>query len=219
MLYVICDSSKGKYLTVNSTGISITTNVEKATKWKVAESAQNLLLSLKKAKKPKIHQLFNYKIKSIEEEKSVSLKEAKQKSQEVSLPVVSIVSKNEESIVVCENIEESVEEKLTDILHFIDGLNVKQKDLEAKQSVIDLELTDILHKIELSPNMNACQGYQMYKAIREITQHRRKIKNELELVKYIMDQELDFSDTQKIKSKLNSMHNRKYVPRIHNELF
>lgn len=218
MLYVICDSSKGKYLTVNSTGISVTTNIEKATKWKVAESAQNLLLSLKKAKKTKIHQLFNYKIKSIEE-KTVSLEETKQKSQEVSLPVVSIVSKNKESIVVCENIEQSVEKKLTDILHFIEGLNVKQKDLEAKQSVIDLELTDILHKIELSPNMNACQGYQMYKAIREITQHRRKIKNELELVKYIMDQEFDFSDTQKIKSKLHSIHNRKYVPRIHNELF
>jgi hypothetical protein len=49
------------------------------------------------------------------------------------------------------------------------------------------ELTDIEHEIELSNPKNACDGYKLYKELREIRVRRRTAKNENQLLQEIYD--------------------------------
>lgn len=45
---------------------------------------------------------------------------------------------------------------------------------------------DILHTIELSPNMNAHDGYLYYKTLRDIRRERRLLKSENELLEVLL---------------------------------
>ena len=45
----------------------------------------------------------------------------------------------------------------------------------------ELEIEDLEHLMEFA-KLNASQGYQMYKAMKEVRKRRRELKNELELL-------------------------------------
>lgn len=51
----------------------------------------------------------------------------------------------------------------------------------------DLKSQDLLHKIEMSEDMDAPHGYDMYKRIREIRRERRVCKNENDLLRPIVN--------------------------------
>ena len=48
--------------------------------------------------------------------------------------------------------------------------------------VYEKETQDVLHYIELHANMNAADGNEMYKKLREIRRNRRQCKNEMDLL-------------------------------------
>lgn len=48
--------------------------------------------------------------------------------------------------------------------------------------VYDKETQDILHYVELHENMNAAQGNDMYKKLRDVRRKRRQCKNEIDLL-------------------------------------
>ena len=97
-------------------------------------------------------------------------------------------------------------------------LYVYEENLKAELSYIDREICDIQHYIEFF-SLDAAKGYKAYRLLKERLAKRREIKNELAKTACFIDaSSADFSEG-KVKSKISSIDNQKYTPRIHNELF
>lgn len=96
---------------------------------------------------------------------------------------------------------------------------IKRKEELCKQlSDVDKELSDINHYIEFC-NLNAAQGYKVYKMIKERRAKRRTIKNELVVVDAILEKKIGDSITEEIEKVINHLDKRIYTPRILNDLF
>lgn len=88
-------------------------------------------------------------------------------------------------------------------------------DLSEQLSRLDQELCDVYHYIELEPPLNVVQGYKTYKLLRNILLERRKVKDQLLILK-------DMSETidrNKLITLNGQYHNQKYKPRRLTELF
>ena len=94
-----------------------------------------------------------------------------------------------------------------------------RKDILLNQlSKVDQELSDINHYIEFC-NLNAAQGYKAYKMIKDRRIIRRSIKNELDVLNIILGKKISETATDEIHKAITGMDNRKYEPRVLNELF
>ena len=62
----------------------------------------------------------------------------------------------------------------------------RKSELLSQLSNVDRELSNCLHEIELTGNMNACDGYKEYKRTKTILKRRRIIKDELSVVDSIL---------------------------------
>lgn len=94
----------------------------------------------------------------------------------------------------------------------------RKDNLLSQLSKIDQELSDINHYIEFV-NLNAAQGYKAYKMIKDRRIKRRSIKNELQVVDIILSKKISETATDEIQKTISGMDNRKYEPRVLNELF
>ena len=74
------------------------------------------------------------------------------------------------------------------------------------------------HYIEFV-NLNAAQGYKAYKMIKDRRIIRRSIKNELDILNIILGKKISETATDEIQKAVSGMDNRKYEPRVLNELF
>ena len=93
---------------------------------------------------------------------------------------------------------------------------------------IEGELNDLMHEIELGNSKNVCQGYLLYKQIRDLRIERRRCKEEVEILKdmytYLKSQVgQEFKHKiQRIQSdaaKLREVQERRtYKPRQRNDL-
>lgn len=124
---------------------------------------------------------------------------------------------NTEMVSTAENIQRWINK--------IDGLNglateaLHRKDELVQQlSKVDQELSDVNHYIEFC-NLNAAQGYKAYKMIKDRRIKRRSIKNELQVVDIILGKKISETATDEIQKAITGMDNRKYEPRVLNELF
>lgn len=122
-----------------------------------------------------------------------------------------------ERVAIAENIQYWVDK--------VNGLNglaseaVHRKDKLVDQlSTVDKEICDILHYIEFC-NLNAAQGYKAYKMIKERRIRRRSIKNELQVLDIILGKKISETATDEIEKVISGMDNRKYEPRVMQELF
>ena len=124
---------------------------------------------------------------------------------------------NSETVAHSEGIE-----RWKDKINTLNGLveeALQRKDELGKQlSEVDQELSDIAHYIEFC-NLNAAQGYKAYKMIKDRRIRRRSIKNELELVKAILDGKICGSLKGEMDNIVNNIENKKYEPKILQELF
>ena len=107
----------------------------------------------------------------------------------------------------------------------LDKLNLQESEaLHRKDSLlnqlskVDQELSDINHYIEFC-NLNAAQGYKAYKMIKDRRIIRRSIKNELDVLNIILSKKISETATDEIHKAITGMDNRKYEPRVLNELF
>ena len=87
-----------------------------------------------------------------------------------------------------------------------------------KLSEVDKEISDINHYIEFG-KFNAYQGWLAFNMLRHRLRKRRKIKNELLVIQQLGDSKITSSMLQAIKKSIAEMDNRKYIPRVLNELF
>lgn len=86
-----------------------------------------------------------------------------------------------------------------DVISRYEGDLVRQKEL-------DDETQDLLHAIELSPRMNASQGYKIYDKLYAVRNERRLCKNEIDLLKPLYDYLSDkrvINDLTQIQGKCN----------------
>lgn len=124
---------------------------------------------------------------------------------------------NTETVLLAENIQYWI-----DKMNGFNGLAfeaVHRKDkLTDQLSTVDKEICDILHYIEFC-NLNAAQGYKVYKMIKERRIRRRSIKNELQVLDIILGKKISETATDEIEKAVAGMDKRKYEPRVMSELF
>lgn len=89
----------------------------------------------------------------------------------------------------------------------------RKSELICQLSNIDKELSNCLHEIELSKNMNACNGYKEYRRIKIILEKRRIIKDELIVVKSILSSNLQSIGSDRIQKVIDELGNRKFTIR------
>lgn len=104
------------------------------------------------------------------------------------------------------------------------------KELNNKLSIADQKVGDIEHFIEFNNSLNAAQGYQIYKLLKEVLEERRIIKNQINEFSVIYHFVKENYDNNKKKSLIrsitdrNNVHNneaenKKYRVRVLTEIF
>lgn len=89
----------------------------------------------------------------------------------------------------------------------------RKSELLSQLSNVDKELSNCLHEIELTGNMNACDGYKEYKRAKTILKRRRIIKDELSVVDSILTSNLQSMATDRIQKVVNGLGKRRFVVR------
>lgn len=89
----------------------------------------------------------------------------------------------------------------------------RKSELLSQLSNVDRELSNCLHEIELTGNMNACDGYKEYKRAKTILKRRRIIKDELSVVDSILTSNLQSMATDRIQKVVNGLGKRKFMIR------
>lgn len=80
-------------------------------------------------------------------------------------------------------------------LDFARSALTRYEENERRWQEYDQETQDLLHVIELSDNLNASKGYDMYRRLAAVRRERRQCKNEMDLLKPVYD---FFADKQTI---------------------
>lgn len=94
----------------------------------------------------------------------------------------------------------------------------RQEQLTQELSKVDKELSDIEHYIEFS-NLNAYQGYQAAKMIKDKRRIRRSIKNELTVINVILSRRISETVQDEVVKCINVLDHRTYNPRVLEKMF
>lgn len=86
-------------------------------------------------------------------------------------------------------------DQIRSFLEFVRSAVTRYEENERRWQEYDQETQDLLHVIELSDNLNASKGYDMYRRLAAVRRERRQCKNEMDLLKPVYD---FFSDKQTI---------------------
>lgn len=85
--------------------------------------------------------------------------------------------------------------------------------LNMELSRLDKELSDILHRIEFESLKDMYKGWLVYKKIRENRRKRRKIKDEITIIKMVPKNTSNFN-RENVKKAVEGLSKRKYILRI-----
>lgn len=120
------------------------------------------------------------------------------------------------------SINTSDSDDLLDKVIMIEDLAKELKErgefLRCRLSLIDKEISDIAHAAEFY-TLNAAQGYKIYKLLHESRIERRKVKDEMEKIRYILEETMNGALANRISKKIIGLDNRQYSPRVLKELF
>lgn len=84
----------------------------------------------------------------------------------------------------------------------------RKEELVNMLSNVDKELSNCLHKIELTTWKNGCDGYKEYKAVKMVLEKRRIIKDELSIVQSILESNLESISLNRIEDVVNRLSAR-----------
>ena len=112
----------------------------------------------------------------------------------------------------------SLSDAINNIFEVISGAEQRGEELSTALSEVDQEIADIHHYIEFG-KFNAYQGYLAFNMLKNRLKKRRQIKDELHILKQFGTCKLNSSTIASIKSEIENLNNRKYLPRKLNELF
>lgn len=100
----------------------------------------------------------------------------------------------------------------------INVLRDMQTETNREMSEIDKEITDIEHAAEFY-NLNAAQGYKLYKMLHDARVKRREIKNKHDILQWVMSKKVEKLSNNVLNNQMCNIKARIYVPRVLKELF
>ena len=117
-----------------------------------------------------------------------------------------------------ENLIPNLSAEINGILDVITSAEQRMAELQSAMDNVEEEICDIHHYIEFG-KFNAYQGYLAFNMLKNRLQKRRKIKDELHILKKLGTCKLNSSMLSDIQSSIDNLNHRKYQPRRLNELF
>lgn len=189
MEYIITD---GKQYISTSGGIRSVNNIKNATKFS-KKKADNVLKAL-----PKTLKMFKWECVLVEDEKKNQI-EIK-------------------SIDEYQGLTDNILEKMIDWENYIIKLQEYMVVINNQLSLVDQEISDIRHYAE-DFNLNMYQAWKLYKLLQDACRRRRKIKNEMYKIRYILSSNFVDCTNKAISNYIKNLEHRQYNPRILKELF
>jgi hypothetical protein len=111
-----------------------------------------------------------------------------------------------------------IKDELSNIDSFITYIKNRKLYLSNLLSQEDMKIVDIEHAAEFY-KLNAARGYKLYRMLHEARINRRKIKDELEEIEILEHLNFNMTKAQQMINSIKQMENKKYRPRILEELF
>ena len=193
------------YLKANPGKTGVVANMNSATFFESENKAINLVMNL-----PRSMKNLGYHVAEIEhEENEKDIERPKKYYQNV-----------EQEIRLYSEIGEfeDVIKLLTECEQFVNNIVSNKEYLNAKLTTIEKEQTDLEHAIEFY-NLNACEGFKLYKKLKEVRLERRKIKDSLTVISILEDSFSSSFFEYPPSKRVEGIKNRKYKPRALKELF
>lgn len=122
-----------------------------------------------------------------------------------------------EKVMEADNIQRWLD-RIKDLNGLAKDASDRKEELVQQLSKVDKELSDIEHYIEFS-NLNAYQGYQAAKMIKDRRIIRRGIKNELTVINIILGKRISETAQEEITKCINGLDHRTYNPRVLDKMF
>lgn len=190
MCYIVCDGDN--YLKQNKSGFSVTTNINEATRWTKINAAKNVCRDMNQGKKLGT---YEWETKFVTQENKIIYPPAK--------PI---------------ELSYEILDKVREFSEFASQLEERNSYLKSMLSQVDLEIVDIEHAAEFF-ELNAAQGYKLYKLLHETRKRRREIKKELDEINFSLGTTITSSKLKSLEKTLIGLDNKQYTPRINKELF
>lgn len=189
MHYVIINSNKNIFVRLNEKGLPETCARQEAQHFEYSK-ARNILDNL-----PRTLKKFHFRVEPIPDE--ITHKE--------------VVEKEEIIISTYYSIPDSVinwVDRVKNCNDLAKDAAKRKEELGQALSNADKELSNCLHRIELTKWKNGCDGYKEYKSVKVILEKRRRIKDELIVIQSILSSNLESMATDRIEKVVNGLGNR-----------
>lgn len=190
MPYIICNNDN--YLTQTTDGFQIVHSMEEASIWKKIDKANNVCKNIN----------LNNKFKNYH----LSVKYISQENKVVNPPAKSI------------ELDYDILDKVKEISTFTKQIEERRLYLMEMIHKTDLEIVDIEHAAEFY-NLNASQGYKLYKLLHDSRNKRREYKDELEKINLSLGTSIRSTNMENLERSIIGLEHRQYTPRINKELF
>lgn len=112
----------------------------------------------------------------------------------------------------------NIDSEMRTFAGIIESMKQRRKELIDELSDIDHEIADIAHAAEFY-ELNAAQGYMVYKALHETTIRRREVKDNLMIVESVLDSKVCNVSQIKLDHKADKLNDRSYRPRVLKSIF
>lgn len=190
MPYIICNNDN--YLTQTTDGFQIVHSMEEASIWKKIDKANNVCKNIN----------LNNKFKNYH----LSVKYISQENKVVNPPAKPI------------ELDYDILDKVKEISTFTKQIEERRLYLMEMIHKTDLEIVDIEHADEFY-NLNASQGYKLYKLLHDSRNKRREYKDELEKINLSLGTSIRSTNMENLERSIIGLEHRQYTPRINKELF
>lgn len=190
MPYIICNNDN--YLVQTTSGFSIVNDMKDASKWQKIDKANNVCKNVNQNKK--LHK-YHMEVKYVSQENKV-----------VSPPAKPI------------ELDYDILDRIKQISEFTKQIEERRLYLMEMIHTIELEIVDIEHAAEFY-NLNASQGYKLYKLLHDSRNRRREYKDELEKINLSLGTSIRSTNMENLERSIIGLEHRQYTPRINKELF
>ena len=202
-------SSSGKYMArTNGNKLYLTSrSVDKLTYTNGIK-----LINIRKSSIPKELAQFGPYILYYEDDDNIEINSEKSISEQI---------KNNEGICYKDETPgeyQEIKQKINDLSNTIQTLLSEKDNLVNSLSEVNGKEQDILHYIEFN-KFNAAEGYKLSKRLQDIRKKRRIIKNKIDIINVIKQDNCYDLIYGKTLERLDGIKNRKYSPRVLNDLF
>ena len=189
MDYVITNPRKKLYIRLDKNGFPETCTKQMAQRFENSK-ARNILDNL-----PKTLKKFHFKVLPLPDE---ILHKEEDKKEEILIGTYYTVSDSVnmwvERVKNCNDLAKDALQRKEELIRLL--------------SNIDKELSNCLHKIELTKWKNGCDGYKEYKSVKTILEKRRIIKDELTVVQSILSANLESMATNRVEQVVDRLKSR-----------